>query len=277
MDRILYFRTAGKREFTSNYRVQVFRNKVYGKDIIYLQVCGYPYQEQVECVQGEMQKALERILACGRKDEEPARTGLVYDFSFEKWLESVECASRWRRMWQLPMYDAFYDRANVEHMLSQVPKDAFPQEMWILGYGPDVKAYILQIAGKIRSLTFWVEFVTRSLERLTEELEEELGLVCQVRLVAPGAMKKERFTGTHPVLVLDYSGKESISVIGMCKGSFWLDMDSVESKRHSMEDRKTGIHYISMKKLWKEEMLQTLDTIGNIEYNTEVKLDGLGG
>ena len=32
-----------------------------------------------------------------------------------------------------------------------------------------------------------------------------------------------------------------------------------------------------MKKLWKEEMLQTLDTIGNIEYNTEVKLDGLGG
>ena len=63
------FKTAGKREFTSNYRVQVFRNKVYGKDIIYLQVCGYPYQEQVECVQGEMQKALERILACGRKDE----------------------------------------------------------------------------------------------------------------------------------------------------------------------------------------------------------------
>ena len=92
MDRILYFRTAGKREFTSNYRVQVFRNKVYGKDIIYLQVCGYPYQEQVEFVQGEMQKALERILACGRKDEEPARIGLVYDFSFEKWLEKCKAS-----------------------------------------------------------------------------------------------------------------------------------------------------------------------------------------
>ena len=124
MDRILYFRTAGKREFTSNYRVQVFRNKVYGKDIIYLQVCGYPYQEQVECVQGEMQKALERILACGRKDEEPARTGLVYDFSFEKWLESVECASRWRRMWQLPMYDAFYDRAKKAYAVVMTSEGA---------------------------------------------------------------------------------------------------------------------------------------------------------
>ena len=268
MDRILYFRITGKRQFTSEYRVQVFRNTSNGKDIIYLQICGYPHKEQVPMVQGEMRKALERILARGKKDEESAQTWLVYEYGFEMWLENVEHTNLWRRLWHLPMYDGFYEKENAEYMLAKIPEDTFPRELWVLGYGPDIKERILQIAGKIRSLTFWVEFVTRSLERLTEELEEELGLVCQIRLVAPGGMKKEHLSSNKPILVLDYSGKENISVIGLCRGSVWLDMDSVESKRHGMEDRKTGLHYISMKKIWKEEMLQTLDTISNIEYNT---------
>ena len=276
MDRILYFRITGKREFTSKYRIQVFRNQSNGKDIIYLQICGYPHKSLVPLVQGEMQKAVERILAGGRQQEEPVQTGLVYEYGFEKLLESVEYVGLWRRMWHLPVYDAFSEKENVECMLAKIPKDAFPGELWVLGYGPYTKDLIMQLAGRIRSLTFWVEFVTRSLERLTEELEEELGLVCQIRLVAPEGIRKERFSCNNPVLVLDYSGKENVSVIGLQRGSVWLDMDSVESKRHGMEDRKLGIQYISMKKIWKEEMLQTLDTISNIEYNTEVKLDGLG-
>lgn len=276
MDRILYFRITGKKEYISDYRVQVFRNKVYGKDIIYLQVCGYPHKSQVSLVQSEMQKAVERILACGRKNADPIRTFLVYDHSFEKWLEHVEYTNTWRKMWHLPMYDEFYEMENVECMFAQIPKDAFPGDVWVLGYGPKIKERICKIAGKIRSLTFRVEFVTHSLEKLTQELEEELGLVCQIRLVTPGVAKKEHLCCDKPVLVMDYSGKENVTVSGLCKNSIWLDMDSVESKRHSMEDRKTGINYISMKKLWKEDMLQTLDTISNIEYNTGVKLDGLG-
>ncbi len=276
MDRILYFRITGKKGKNSDYRVQVFRSWSQGKDIIYVQLCGYPDKTQVPLVQGEMQKAVERILACGRKQEETMQTWLVYENPFEKWLESVEYTALWRRLWRLPMYDAFYEKENVEYMLAKVPADNFPKEVWILGYGPDMKECILGLSAKIRTLTFWVEFVTRSLEKLTQDLEEELGLVSQIKLIPPGEMKKERFFCNHPVLVLDYSGKVNISVIGLCKGSVWLDMDSVECKRHGIEDRKIGIHYISMKKIWKEEMLQTLDTISNIEYNTEVKLDGLG-
>lgn len=276
MDRILYFRIAGKKAYTSDYRIQVLRNQAYGKDLLYLQICGYPHKSQVLQVQGELQKAVERILTYDRRNEEEVQTWLVYDYSFEKWLEYAEYTNLWRRLWHLPMYDAFYERKNAEYMIGKVKREAFPEEVWILGYGAEIKELVLQIAGKIRNLTFWVEFVTRSLERLTEELEEELGLVCQIRLVAPGAMKKERFFSDKPVLVLDYSGKEKLSVTGLGKGSFWLDMNSAESKRHGMEDRKTGINYISMKKLWQEDMLQTLDTISNIEYNTGVKLDGLG-
>lgn len=227
-------------------------------------------------VQGEMQKAVERILAYGKKEEEPLPTYMVYEYGFEKWLESVEYASLWRRLWHLPVYDAFHEKENAEYMLDKVPADRFPKELWILGYGPDMKDVILGLSAKIRTLTIWVEFVTRSLEALTQDLEEELGLVSQIKLIPPEGMKRERFSYHHPVLVLDYSGKENISALGLDNGSIWLDMDSVESKRHGMEDRKIGIQYISMKKIWKEEMLQTLDTISNIEYNTGVKLDGLG-
>ncbi len=276
MDRIIYFRITGKKQKNSGYRIQVFRSGSCGKDIVYVQLCGYPEKEQVPLVQGEMQKAVERILVCGRKQEEILQTWLVYEYGFEKWLESVEYSSLWRRLWRLPMYEAFYEKENVEYMLAKVPAELFPKEVWILGYGPDVKEVISGFSPRIRTLTFWVEFVTRSLEQLTQELEEELGLVSQIKLIPPGEMKKERFFCKYPVLILDYSGKENISAIGLCKGSVWLDMDSVESKRHGVEDRKLQIQYISMKKIWKEEMLQTLDTISNIEYNTGVKLDGLG-
>ena len=276
MDRILYFRITGKRQKNNDYRVQVFRKRSCGKDIIYVQLCGYPDKEQVPLVQGEMQKAVERILACGRKQEEVTQNWLVYEYHFEKWLESVEHTVLWRRMWRLPLYDAFYEKENVEYMLAKIPTDHFPKEVWILGYGPDIKEVIFGLSSRIRTLTFWVEFVTRSLEKLTQELEEELGLVSQIKLIPPGGMKKERFSCNQPILVLDYSGRENISAIGLCKGSVWLDMDSVESKRHGIEDRGIGMQYISMIKIWKEEMLQTLDTISNIEYNTGVILDGLG-
>lgn len=276
MDRILYFKMRGKKEYGAPHRLQVFRRMVGGKDIFYLQVCGYPATEQLELLQGEMQKAVDRISNHGKRIEEEIRTSLVYEYDFEKWLETLDCGSRWRRMWHLPMYDAYYEKDNVLQMLGNISKEDFPTEVWVIGYGSAMQEWISQIAGRIRTLIFYVEFLTRSLERLTEELEEEYGLVSQVHLVSPGKLRKIRFRSTAPVLIADYSGTEAVSALGLCKGSIWLDMDSAESKRHNMEDRRTGVRYISLKKIWKQEMLQTLDTIGNFEYNTEVKLDRLG-
>lgn len=276
MDRILYFRMRRKKEYGAPYRLQVFRRVVGGKDVFYLQVCGLPSAEQVELLQGEMQKAVDRISNHGKRMEEEIQTSLVYEYDFEKWLEDLECVSRWRRMWHLPVYDAYYERDNVLQMLDAISKEEFPKEVWVVGYGSAMQEWIGQIAGQIKSLHFYVEFLTRSLERMTEELEEEYGLVPQVHLVSPGGLRKIRFRSTVPVLVADYSGTEPVSAIGLYKGSIWLDMDSAESKRHSMEDRRTGVKYISLKKIWKQEMLQLLDTIGNFEYNTGVKLDRLG-
>lgn len=265
-----------KKEYGVPYRLQVFRKEVCGKDVFYLQVCGNPGKEQVEQLQGEMQKAVARMGSYGKRIAEEIQTSLVYDYSFEKWLDAQNYRREWRRMWRLPEYDAYYEKDNVLQMLKNISKEEFPKEVWVVGYGSAMQEWISQIAGQIKSLHFYVEFLTRSLERLTEELEEEFGLVPQVHLVPPGGLCKVRFRSNTSVLVADYSGREPVSAIALSKGSIWLDMDSVESKRHGMEDRRTNVRYISLKKIWKQEMLQPLDTISNFEYNTEVKLDRLG-
>jgi len=78
----------------------------------------------------------------------------------------------------------------------------------------------------------------------------------------------------EPALVLDYCKKDSIFIWGIPAGSIWIDMNSLETRRHALEDRETGIRYISLKKVWIEEMIQTLDTAVKIQYNTEVNLEG---
>lgn len=255
----------------------MFRKEVYGADIFYLQVCGYPSMDSVLQVKDEMQKAVDRLLSYTKKQESFAHTCLVYEDSFVKWLESVRYEKEWRRLWRLPMYADYHTGDNLQRMLDTISKEDFPREAWILGYGPDMKEWLPRIAEKVRSLTIYVEFMTKGLENLLEELEEDFGLVAQVQLVPPGELRKQRLRSMQPVLIVDYSGSEVISVVGVSKGSVWLDMDSIEAKRHSMEDRRTGISYISLKNLWKREMSQTLDTVGNFEYNTEVKIDRLGG
>ena len=245
--------------------------------MIYLQVCGYPSVDSVLALKDEMQKALERLLALGRNREDYPATYLVYEESFTKWLESVGYEREWRRLWHAPMYADFHAKENLGRMLGTIPKEVFPQEAWVLGYGPDMQEWLTWIVGRVRSLTFYVEFMTKGFEELLEELEEDFGLVAQVKLITPGELRKQRFRSTLPVLVIDYSGTELISAVGLGRGSVWLDMDSEEAKRHGIEDRRIGITYISLKNLWKREMLQTLDTVGNFEYNTGVKIDRLGG
>lgn len=277
MDRILYFRMTGKKEYTKNYRVQVFRKNVWNKDIFYLQVCGYPPGGSVLQIKDELQKAVDRMLSYEKRGESDMPAYLMYEENFEEWLEGMQYEKEWRRLWRLPMYEDYPAVDNVRRMLESIPKGHFPQEAWILGCGIQMQEWLPQLAGKLRSLTFYVEFVTGGLEKLREQLTEEWGLVSAVQLVTPGELRKQRLQSTQPVLVMDYSGSQVISVTGLKRGSIWLDMGSVETKRHAMEDRNIGVMYISLKNLWKREMLQTLDTISNFEYNTGVKIDSLGG
>lgn len=277
MDRILYFRIIGKKEYTKNYRIQVFRKEVLGMDIIYLQICGYPSMDSVLSVKDEMQKAVDRILSQTRRQEVILATHLVYEEGFQEWLKSMRYEKEWRRLWHAPVYTDYHAKENVQRMLQMLSKEQFPQEAWILGQGPGMEEWLPTIARQVRNLTFLTEFVTKGFEDMLEELEENFGLVAQVRLVTPGEWKKQRLRSLQPVLVMDFSGEEVIPVTRLGRGSIWMDMDSVDDKQHAMEERRAGVVYFSLKNLWIREMLQTLDTVGYFEYNTEVKIGRLGG
>lgn len=263
MDRILYFRLKKNKFISGSPRLQVFCTRAVGKEIFYLQVCGYPDAEELELLQEEMCKAVNRLASRQRRMGTEQTSYLMYEDGFEKWLVSLQKEDTWRKMWKLPVYSDYYNVDNLKWMLEAIPQDAAFVNALILGSGIGMQDWLPLIAPRVRSITFYLEVITGSFEILREQLCEEYGLITQVHLMAPGELRKQKLRYTEPVLVIDFSGKNPISVLGLAKGSIWLDMDSVEAKRHAIEDRRTGVNYLSLKNLIQREMSETLDTISN--------------
>lgn len=272
MDRILYFRKVKGRNDIPSYRVNIFRSKQGNFVIYYLQLTGEAAEAELMDICGEMQKGLQRLLLRYRKEEENLNSYLVYEEPFEKWLKDMEKEQEWQQLWDRPLYSNFYQTANLRELLQYIPGKAWPKKALILGSGMGMQEWLPYIAGHVQDMELYLEFVTKGVEALQEELCEEYGMVTQVKLVVPGEFYKERLRSAEPVVVIDYSGTRPISVLGLAKGSIWVDMDSAEAKRHLIEDRRTGLTYISLKTIWKREMSETLDTISNFAYNTEVKI-----
>jgi hypothetical protein len=138
-----------------------------------------------------------------------------------------------------------------------------------------IRDWLSDVASRVNQIEFYVEVATKGMEELQEMLLEEYGMLTEMHLITGGEFSKLRLKSEEPVLVIDFSGQEAISVLGLPSGSIWVDMDAVEAKRHTMEDRRTGVQYLSLKTIWKREMLQTLDIISNFAYNTGVKIGRL--
>lgn len=223
-------------------------------------------------IYGEMSKALCRLQTRYRKEETQPRTYLVYEEGFEKWLKDREREPVWQRLWGMPLYSDYHRTENLKWILQTIPPKNWPKKALVLGSGMGMKEWLPLIAGRVQNIQLYLEFATKGLEELREELCEEYGMVTDLKLVAPGEFHKEHIRSTEPVLVIDFSGGKPISVLGLARGSIWIDMDAAESKRHLIEDRPTGITYLSLKNLWKREMLETLDTISKFAYNTKVKI-----
>ena len=264
----MYFRKAKGRNDIPSYRINIFRTVQEPFRVYYLQLSGRADENMQEAIFGEMQKALARLQLRYRKEEEDAHTYLVYEEEFEKWLRTWDKKAEWQSWWQLPMYSDFHCAENLKILLQYVKKTDWPGKAIILGSGMGMQEWIPLIAGKVQHLELYLEFMTKGIEALQEELCEEYGMLTQVKLVAPDEFDKEKLKSSEPVLVIDFSGSKPISVLGLAKGSIWIDMNSVESKRHFIEDRRTGITYLSLKSIWKREMLETLDTISKFAYNT---------
>ncbi|MBR6664153.1 MAG: hypothetical protein IKL22_00360 [Lachnospiraceae bacterium] len=257
------------------HKVQIFR-QVSGPFVLYyLQLCGCYEQMEPESVCKEMYKAFEHFQDRYRKKEEGMDTYLLYEPGFEEWLEQKGTVRGWTKEWKYPVYQDFATPENLQWILKQIPKNQYPDKAYVLGTGMGMGEWLPLVAGKVHHIRFYLEFATRGVEELQEMLLEEYGMLTEVLLIGAGEFKKLRLRSEEPVLVIDFSGQESIAVSGLKKGSIWVDMTASDAKRHATEDRFTGVHYYSLRTVCKRDMQQPLDIISKFAYNTDVKIGTL--
>lgn len=255
--------------------MQIFRQVSEPYILYYIQLCGNAEQMEPMQLCKEMHKAYSHFQDRYRKKEDDMCTYLLFDPAFEKWLENKGAAEIWPGEWKCSVYQDFASPENMQWILRQIPKEQYPYKAYVLGNGMGMEKWISYVAGKVHHIRFYLEFATKGVEELQEMLLEEYGMLTEVLLIGAGEFKKLCLRSEEPVLVIDFSGPESIFVSGLKRGSIWVDMNASEDKRHAMEDRHTGVHYYSLMTVCKREMLQTLDIGSKFAYNTDVKIGTL--
>ena len=288
MDRIYYFmiakEEAGYREQHGDHicatipKLPIFRKEVGPYEVYYLQMFPDVENSEFAGVQAYMQKGIRRISGlCDREtggdaslsyDGEDKRNAcLVYDRDFEKWLVFRKKDGLWQKLWNLPLYHEYKEAHNLTFLLQQIPVSTWPGQLIILGEAPGMADWLGMLARHMKCITIYALAEPRGFETVRARMLEEYGLLTDWQ-------KSLQPAAGEPALVLGYSGKDKIYAWDIVPGSIWIDMMSMEERRHALEDRETGVRYVSLKSIWREEMRQTLDTIGKIQYNIRAKLEG---
>ncbi len=279
MDRIYYFMVA--KEEAGDGEFPVFRKEIGSYEVYYLQVPKNAENGKFASLKAYMEKGIRRIraqydreagentcLTCDGGAGENAY--LVWDRDFETWLLTGSRAAHWRKTWDLPLYQEYKEVHNLMFLLQQTPVSRWPAQLIILGEAPGMADWLESLARHMKGITIYGPAQPREFETVRQTLLEEYGLLAQWK-------KSLQPASREPALVLDYSGKEKIYAWDVVPGSIWIDMMSMETRRHALEDRETGVHYLSLKSIWRREMQQTLDTMRKIQYNVGVKLAGKVG
>ena len=166
----------------------------------------------------------------------------------------------------------------IEHLLRYGERPggypAWP-DLVLLGRNPYLPYVVLRYAARLQSMKWYLtEREYREEEEwLTGELEDEYGLIPEIRLLAETAdYGRVRLQGTKPCVVLDFCDNEKVYGGGLAAGSIWLDFPASEDKEHRALGQCPQIRYFSMKKEWKDprKALEYLDTISKNGYNNSV-------
>lgn len=166
----------------------------------------------------------------------------------------------------------------IEHLLRYGERPggypAWP-DLVLLGRNPYLPYVVLRYAARLQSMKWYLtEREYREEEEwLTGELEDEYGLIPEIRLLAETAdYGRVRLQGTKPCVVLDFCDNEKVYGGGLAAGSIWLDFPASEDKEHRALVQCPQIRYFSMKKEWKDprKAREYLDTISKNGYNNSV-------
>ena len=166
----------------------------------------------------------------------------------------------------------------IEHLLRYGERPggypAWP-DLVLLGRNPYLPYVVLRYAARLQSMKWYLtEREYREEEEwLTGELEDEYGLIPEIRLLAETAdYGRVRLQGTKPCVVLDFCDNEKVYGGGLAAGSIWLEFPASEDKERRALVQCRQIRKYSMKNGWKDprKAREYLDTISKNGYNNSV-------
>ena len=260
MDRIYYFMLA-KENVGKSVELPVFCKRVGEYEVYYLQVPPHAGKQELAAVKAWMEKGISRLQNCYELEVGAGGTYLVHDGAFANWLQEKQLVGAWKDMWDFPLYREYTQPHNLRLLLQQLSAGSWPGKWIVLGEATGISDWIEDLAKYMKSITFFAQNPPGGWEQLQEYLQKEYGLLTEwYRSFHP--------ISAEPAMVLDYCTREKVFVWDIRKGSIWIDMNSMESRRRDVQERDTGILYCSLKRFWKEEIIQTLDTFNKIQYNT---------
>jgi len=248
MDRIYYFMVA--KEKSGDVELPIFRREIGPYEVYYLQVPKNVENDKFVDLKEYMDKGIARIRAQCEPTGALSFTGgveentwAVWDRDFEMWLRIGGRETQWQKIWDLPMYQEYKEIHNLIFLLQQIPAGRLPVQLIILGEAPGLTDLLEGLARRMKQITIYAWDPPREFEYIRHTMLEEYGLCTEWK-------KSLQPASIEPALVLDYSGKEKIYVWDIVPDSIWIDMTSMEMRRHALEDRETGIYYLSLKSIW---------------------------
>lgn len=246
----------------------IFRHEINQYAVYYLPIAQNAEKKDLARICDHMKKGIQRIACLYEEESEDAY--LVYDESLLKCSKCEKWLGQWQEMWDKPLYKEYREAHNLSLLRSRIPGRDRAEHLIILGEGPGMEEWLGSMVRSVKRLSFFQPDVPKGFDMIRSRMQLEYGILAEWKN-SPHPRAAEK------ALVLDYSEKEKVFIWGIPRGSIWVDMNSSERRRHDLTDRDTGIDYISLKSIWREEIILTLDTVSKIQYNTEVKLDGIVG
>ena len=266
-------------------------------------MCGTPPEEKAELRRGKLKKFLPFLWKKG-EDRRPVVTVSRTEYFFPDYhlvrvsvartegmdKEQAELALTELKLTELKLREQLQEltedpdhtyvvcREPLSFYFGREFRDYLQQE-WIehllrlLGRNPYLPYVVLRYAARLQSMKWYLtEREYREEEEwLTGELEDEYGLIPEIRLLAENAdYGRVRLQGTKPCVVLDFCDNENGG--GLAAGSIWLEFPASEDKEHRALVQCPQIRYFSMKKEWKDprKAREYLDTISKNGYNNSV-------
>ncbi len=144
---------------------------------------------------------------------------------------------------------------DVPFWIKQLLPEHLPYHIVIIGKNWHICSILEQYSARLKSIRWFLperEYDGEFREYL-ESFYEEYGLVISCRTYSDvNMLRRETIQCQECAIILDFTGDSNLSAAGLCRGSMWVDIYSIEAKQKKIEGRYPGVTYFSLKSVWKQ-------------------------